>query len=86
MVAAEENQPATLQKCQNRKRRSSVVEIETDQQFNKQLLARSGSLDTFVIAKASTQKGESAILAQACLFASLFSVVSSVHMWDMAID
>ena len=41
-------------------------------------LARGGSLDTFVISKASTQKEDQAIVAQACFFASSFSAGS--HM------
>ena len=40
--------------------------------------ARGGCLDTFVISKASTQKEDQAVVAQACFFASSFSAVS--HM------
>ena len=44
----------------------------------RQFLTRGGSLDTFVISKASTQKEDQAIVAQACFFASSFSAGS--HM------
>ena len=44
----------------------------------RRFLARGGSLDTFVISKASTQKEDQAFVAQACFFASSFSAVS--HM------
>ena len=44
----------------------------------RRFLARGGSLDTFVIAKASTQKADQAVVAQAFFFASSFSAVS--HM------
>ena len=44
----------------------------------RRFLARGGSLDTFVISKASTPKEDQAVVAQACFFASSFSAVS--HM------
>ena len=62
-------------------RRSEVVEAEST---TSQFLARGGSPDTFVIAKASTQKEDWAIVAQACFFTSLLSV-SSICMCGVAI-
>ena len=42
----------------------------------RRFLARGDSLDTFVISKASTQKEDQAVVAQACFFASSFSAFS----------
>ena len=60
MVAVKKRKPATIQNTNESVRRSEVVEAEISsaESLNpmRRFLARGGSLDTFVIAKASTQK------------------------------
>ena len=80
MVAVKKNQPATIQNTNKSVRRSEVVERSRSAVLNptRRFLARGGCLDTFVISKASTQKEDQAVVAQAYFFASSFSAVS--HM------
>ena len=80
MVAVKKNQPATIQNTNKSVRRSKVVERSRSAVLNpmRRFLTRGGCLDTFVISKASTQKEDQAVVAQACFFASSFSAVS--HM------
>ena len=57
MVAVKKRKAATIQNTNESVRRSEVVEAEISSvESNAPFLARGGSLDTFVIAKASTQK------------------------------
>ena len=70
MVAVKKNQPATIQNTNKSVRRSEVVERSRSAVLNptRRFLARGGCLDTFVISKASTQKEDQAVVAQACFF------------------
>ena len=83
MVTVKKNQPATAIQ-QTQKRRSEVVEgeISITESFCStcNFLTHGGNLDTFVILKASTQKEQHAVVAEASLVASSFSVVSLVRM------
>ena len=67
MVTVEKNQPDTAQNDDKSvKRRSEVVEVKINSAESfcstSQFLAHSGSPDTFVIVKASTQKEDYAII------------------------
>ena len=64
------------QRIRTRKKRSEVVEFEISCAQASFSPAPACSRDTFVIAKASTQKAELAVVAQV-FFASSFSVISS---------
>jgi len=57
MVAVKKRKPATIQNTNESVRSSEVVEVKSAVlNPTRRFLARGGSLDTFVIAKASTQK------------------------------
>ena len=64
------------------------VEISSAESFcsTSQFLTHSSSLDTSVNAKVFTQKEDYAVVTQACFFTLSFRVVSSLHMWGMAIN
>ena len=80
MVAVKKNQPATIQNTNKSVRCSEVVERSRSAVLNptRRCLARGGCVDTFVISKASTQKEDQAVVAQACFFTSSFSDVSHI--------
>ena len=82
MVAVENNQPAT--NIIPNKPKSDTLKLSKLR--SSQFLTLSGSLDTYVNAKVSTQKEDYTIVAQACFFTLSFRVISSLHMWGMAIN
>ena len=95
MVAVEKNQLlAESQMNPKMMRMTEVVKDETKVEISSaeffcstsQFLTCSGSLDTYVNAKFSTQKEDYTVVTQACFFTLSFRVVSSFHMWSMAIN
>ena len=91
MVAVVQNWPATIQNDESvrdalklSKSRSTVLNPSVQQT---QFLAQHGSFDTYVYScEGLHTKEDQTVFAQACLFALLFSVVSSVCMWGVAIN
>ena len=77
MVAVKKRKPATIQNTNESVRDAPKLLKSRSAVLNptRQFLARCCSLDTFVIVKASTQKDDWAVVAQACFFASSFSVL-----------
>ena len=77
MVTVKKRKPATIQNTNKSVRDAMKLLKSRSSVLNpmRQFLAHCCSLDTFVIAKASTQKEDWAVVAQACFFASSFSVL-----------
>ena len=77
MVAVKKRTPATIQNTNESLRDTPKLLKSRSAVLNPmhRFFAHCCSLDTFVIAKASTQKEDWAIVAQACFFASSFSVL-----------
>ena len=77
MVTVKKRKPATIQNTNESVRDAPKLSKSRSAVLNPmcRFLARCCSLDTFVIAKASTQKENWAVVVQACFFASSFSVL-----------